>query len=402
MRTSPARAAAAGCALALMLMFGGCSRVVETSGLVPGPAGYGPTCHSSLGAYYLPRALLQIKATAGANSITSAGLETNVTMVADRDQPFCLDYLSSPTSDDLIVVKRDPKGLLVSVTSEVEDRTPEIANALIETAEAAVIAAARAAALEAARDGDRLDVEFDPFVWQELLTVNRALKRFGFCLYVEGRTFPIDGLDPATILAAGRQWCALENPPVFIPPGDEFSALPVAPEVMRTGILYRPNIAHKIVILRKSDPSGRRPWQIYQTRRVEMPNVSPILSIGVERAMFATRKTTLAFNRGVLTDVTIEKGSELAGFVSIPLNVARAVVRIPGEIVTLRITDTSNRIALINAQIELMKAVNERNAAAPASAAPRSADARSGQFVGACLDARGPLEGCEALARSRR
>lgn len=396
-----ARAAAAGCALVLT-MLSGCGRVVETSGLVPGPMGYGPTCHSSLGSYYLPRGLLRIKAQAGATSIASAGLEADVTMVADRDQPFCLDYLSSPTSDDLIVVKRDPKGLLVGVTSEVEDKTPAIANALIETAEAAVIAAARAAALEAAGAGDRLDVEFDPFVWQELLTVNRALKRFGFCLYVEGRTFPIDGLDPAAIVTAGRQWCALENPPVFIPPGDEFAALPVAPEVMRTGILYRPNIAHKIVVLRKSDPTGRRPWQIYQTKRVEMPNVSPILSIGVERAMFATRKTTLAFNRGVLTDVTIDKGSEVAGFVSIPLNVARAVVRVPGEILTLRITDTSNRIALINAQIGLIKAVNERNAVAPAAAAPRSADARTGQFVGACLDARGPLDGCEALARNRR
>jgi hypothetical protein len=64
-----------------------------------------------------------------------------------------------------------------------------------------------------------------------------------------------------------------------------------------------------------------------------MPNASPIFSVGVDRSAFVTRKTTLlAFDAGVLRDITIEKPSEVLSFVEIPLRVAQVVVAVPAEI----------------------------------------------------------------------
>jgi hypothetical protein len=99
------------------------------------------------------------------------------------------------------------------------------------------------------------------------------------------------------------------------------------------GILYRPNQTYNLVVFRRRDPQSGTRWRLFQTKRIEMPNASPIFSVGVDRSAFVTRKTTLlAFDAGVLRDITIEKPSEVLSFVEIPLRVAQVVVAVPAEI----------------------------------------------------------------------
>lgn len=388
-----------------------CTRVIETAPLTA-PAevnalGFAPTCQSALGAYYLPRALIRIKAAASANvtSLPSGGLEADTKFVADREQTLCLDYLALPTSQDVVTVQREPNGLLSSVYSNVEDRTPQIVNSLVAIGTNIALERGRTGLFDTAQPNETLDVEFDPFVWGELMVANDALRRFGFCVYVEGHTFPAHGRSAADLLAAGQRWCTAPYAGPHRPTRDEFATLPVPIEVMKTGILYRPNVPHKIVIMRKADPGGSGKWMLYQTKRVDVPNVSPVLSIGVERAMFTTRKTTLTFNKGVLTDVTIDKGSELVGFVSIPLAVAKAMVDVPGQIVKLRITDTNNQIALLDAQSKLIQSIaSYKNVVGvnPAIGVRSTAlpEVRNAQIIGACMDAGGQFEMCKNVARS--
>jgi hypothetical protein len=171
---------------------------------------------------------------------------------------------------------------------------------------------------------------------------------------------------------------------------------------MSSGVLYRPNIAHKVVILRRRDPGGRAPWTVYQTKQVDMPNISPVLAIGVDRAIFANRKTTLSFSKGVLTDVAINKGSELVGFVQIPLAVAKAIVDVPGQIVTLRLVDTQNKTALLTAQTQLIQAIAAyRQTTGSDPILGRSAplpEERRARIRAACADANGLAELCKGLA----
>src|SRR5262249_33614448 len=173
--------------------------------------------------------------------------------------------------------------------------------------------------------------------------------------------------DPRAIRAAAEQWCETAAPQPYEHPAQYLSALPVPPEIMSTGLLYRPRIAHKVVLMSKGDPGGRDRWVPYLTKRVEMPNISPVLSFGIQRALFTNRVTTVYFDQGVLTDVSVNKGSELLGFVSIPLVVAKAVVAVPAQIIQFRILDTQNQTALLNAQGQLIQAVTDYQAAVTAS-----------------------------------
>lgn len=329
-----------------------CTTVFETGSLnrVEGVA-----CRSNVGGYYLPKLLVRV-AVGPVDSATTGGrgfrLEKNTPdyqYVADRrHQPYCLDYLASPTAKDTIAVERTSNGLLKQIYSNAEDRSAEIAFKLIDTAELLTVGALRSGGLGAAGPRDTADLSFDPFDPEEMTEVNKALRRFGYCVYIEGHSFTEAQISP-------QAWCSERSQERFVNSYNVMLAItPVVPEMMNTGILYRPNSTHKLVIRRKSDPTGREPWSIVVTKHIEAPNVSPIFSIGVYRALFATRKTELTFANGVLTNVKIEKDSELESFSRIPLRVAQAIVAIPTEVLQLRIRDVTSEQLLASKQAELI------------------------------------------------
>lgn len=325
-----------------------CTTVFETSSLnqVEGIA-----CRSSAGAYYLPKVLVRLSIgpnAAGRGYQLNDKTPTFSTVADRRHQPYCLDYLASPTSIDVVSVKRHESGLLEEVTSNVEDRSAEIAIKLIETGEFLAKAGFRDRVLGAAGVTDTADFMFDPFDPQELTEINQALRRFGFCAYVENHSFQDGAISP-------QAWCSDPKQARYVNQYNMMLATtPVMPELINVGILYRPNATHKLVIRRKADPGGREPWALFTTKHMEMPNVSPIFSIGVYRALFATRTTNLTFAKGVLTNIYINKTSELESFSRIPLRVAQAIVRLPTEIIQLRIDDTTKGSELASKEAELI------------------------------------------------
>ena len=351
---------------ATALLLTACTQMVQSVAVQPRATGGSGTCHSAMGGYYLPKALLQLQVKVNPENVPHVPRTATLTpaqptdanaaptvlskrFIADKTQTLCLDYLSSATSDDLITVKRDSNGLLSSVTGNAIDRTPDIAKTLIDAAEQAAIAAARGGGLVPAGAGDQLDLEFDPFDYAEMKLAKTGLRRFGYCLYVEGYSIP-QGMTPAS-------WCDARELRLAPNPDADMAALPAPEEALRYGILYRASQSLKIVILRKTDPSGPEPWALHVSQRVDMPNVSPIFAIGVERAIFAERNTTLTFKDGMLTDVTVTKNSELVGFVSIPLALAKAIVDIPTQIIQVKIADTKSQSTLLNEQGNLIKAM---------------------------------------------
>jgi hypothetical protein len=397
--------------VAATLVLAGCARVIESDIIGPNGYGYyngGPLCHSALGHYFLPKAMLSITATAD----KAAGTQTaDWTMEphADRSQAFCLDYLESVTSKDIVTVQRTDEGLLQTLNANVEDRTPAIVTSLVQTAENLTIAAAREAGVPGP-DLDTVKFQFDPFVWDELILAKSELRRFNLCIYVEGFSFPTDGMSSAQILAAARRWCSLDAHATqrYEPPIYAFANQPVPREVLGSGIMYRPTAPYRLVMLHQK--SGV--WELYRNKQFDMPNASPVLSIGIERAVFTTRKTSLVFNNGTLTDVAIDKSSELEGFVQIPLAVAQAIVDIPAQIVQIRLSDVQSHEALIQAQGNLITAsaayanllaTGGRDAPrAGGLAGSRSTAARSGQFIGGCINAGGDAKTCGDIAAGQK
>lgn len=74
-----------------------------------------------------------------------------------------------------------------------------------------------------------------------------------------------------------------------------------------------------------------------------MENIMPIVSVGIDRAMFATRPISLVFDDGTLQTVCISKGSEVAGFIDIPLDIVYGMIALPSQ--TLQVTFDDLRIS---------------------------------------------------------
>ena len=394
--------------MAAALALVGCTTVIETGIIGPNVYNGETPCHSALGHYFLPKAMLSVTATADPNAHTQTATWTQETH-ADRSQAFCLDYLASPTSIDIVTVERTDEGLLTNVNANVEDRTPQIVQTLIGTAENLTIAAARGAQ-SGTLPVDTLTFQFDPFVWEELILAKSELRRFDLCIYVEGFSFPTEGMSAAQVLAAASRWCSLDahKTPRYDPQIYAFASQPVPLAAMNDGILYRPVATHRVVMMHRKNGV----WELYLTKHFEMPNASPVLVLGIARTMFAKRVTSVKFDQGTLTDIAIDKGSELEGFVKIPLAVAQAIVDIPAQIMSIRLSDVQSHAALIQAQGNLLNAsIAYANAVATGGrdapragglAGSRSTSARSGQFIGGCINAGGDPKTCGDIAAGQK
>ena len=339
--------------MALLAAATNCSTMLDTHVLDPAAP---MTCTNAAGAYFLPKKLIRVKVSGDAKTAGKNGLGLDVGdlpgSVPDRSVVYCLDYLASPTSRDEVGIIRTSEGLLQRVYTRAEDKSVDIAKTLIDTSFLLTGAALR--------EGVGIqtsvivgDYEFDPFEPVEAARINAALRQFGYCVFVEGYSFPF-GISP-------QSWC--ERPQVIsihVARADMAEPLPPA-EMSRRGVVYRPNITHTLTVLRKANPAGRGPWLLAMTRQIEVPNGAPVFVAEVNRSLFVDRVTDLEFSDGVLTNISVKKPSEIAAFVEIPLAIAKAVTALPGLVLNLKINDANNRQRLINAQSELIAVRRQHN-----------------------------------------
>jgi hypothetical protein len=319
------------------------------------------SCLNSAGAYFLPKKLVTVTVRGVAAVKPGYGLDVGDTLktAPDRSEAYCLDYLGSPTSRDEIGIKRTSEGLLLRVYTRAEDKSLEIAKTLIDTGTLLAGAAGRAGIL---LDGDQTlqgEYTFDPFDMEEAAKVNAALWYFGYCVFVEGYSFPY-GVPP-------QSWC--ERPRITSINVVKAQALgdPLPPaQLSHSGVLYRPNLTHTLTVLRKPNPKARGGWQLAMTRQIEVPNRAPVFVAKVNRSLFVDRVTDIEFAEGVLTNISVKKPSEMAAFVEIPLAIASAVTSLPGLIMKLKINDANNQERLILAQKELI-AVRRQHASSIAA-----------------------------------
>jgi hypothetical protein len=305
-------------------------------------------CTKNSGAYYLPKKLVKIEIRKGLKRGYDFKVYDDLASVPDRRQIYCLDYLSSPTSHDEIAIARSTDGLLSRIYTRADDKSKEILTTLVD---AATLAASAQRARDLIADTNQNPVlasyEFDPFDPEQSVIVNAGLRRFGYCIFVEGYTFPRD-VPPLS-------WCESPGRVAAYLPTVVADRLPPT-DVSHGGVLYRPNMTHPLHVVHKLNPYGRDAWKLALTRQIEVPNGSPAFVVQAKRSLFVDRITDLEFIDGVLTNISIKKPSEMAVFVDVPLYLARAVVGIPTKALKIRINDETNRLRLIAAQNDLIVA----------------------------------------------
>lgn len=324
-------------------------------------------CRSTVGGYYLSKSYLEVKVAHNKADKSGPIFEgINVVPKADRAQGYCLDFLASPTSHDTFVVAKNNEFLLEKITSRADDQSLAIANNIIQTVFKALEA-------QAGFRGDRPETvraftgEYDPFDEAQTALVNDGLKDTGFCLILEnpakGPPIDVESYCNNPFRYARREAALVAS--ANYTGGGKFVNY-------TRGILYRPRLPYTLYLFRnrRADLGLPGDWRLWQSETVYLENISPILSVGVDRTYFANRSTTLLFASGVLQDIRIDKGSELASVSEIPLTIASSIAKLPANIVQAKIDVTNKRQGLIAAQDQLLK---QEEALAKSRAALRAA-----------------------------
>ncbi len=346
-------------------------------------------CESELGSYALPRSVLQFTVTQVEENFVLQ--KVDVRRFADNAHIYCLDHLRSAFADDTIrvhkekVVVRNPaeqkahkeqldaedadtvarrmtSPFLQLIGSKAIDHTAGIIRNAIR---AAFILISNNPGFTPAREGVALrregasavvaNLEADPFDFEQMADLNRGLRRFGFCVALDNYTFNRNR-------AAVSHYC---DAPVQV----SGAARPVAADAIQnmqfhvpepaSGIFYRPRAPYNLYVYTKHYPDDPGEWTLALTKVVELENIMPVVSVGVDRAIFAERRTGLVFDDGMLINVCIMKGSEVEAFIDIPLDIVYGIISLPTETLRAAFQDRKTRTQLIQTEQRLIKAQND-------------------------------------------
>lgn len=372
-------------------------------------------CHSTLGAYYLPRTYVHIKVSqvfvGGKLSENRIDLIDTITR-PDTKRMFCLDYLASSLAHDHVKVRKTSSTatsgsqLLSTVASSSVDQTSLVVRTLIR----AVFVGISGFRVAQKSEGTNQvieplgEFEFDPFDQVQSAIINDRLRQHGFCLVLETYTFG----QPTTM---ADRYC--RNPQKFMQTETafgrsyvEFNSSLVAP--VTPGILYRPRASYQLNVYAKDDPKSSDPWLLRRTMTIQAENISPVLSIGVDRAMFTLKQIALIFDKGALHNVCIVKKSEAVEAIKIPLEIVKGIAALPTEMLKIDYDNITKSHALAKAEYDLIAAqrqliaiqkdANQKTASAPTAATIAAPSAFA--IPAGYTDATAPALPADALAFS--
>lgn len=307
--------------------------------------------------YHLPKGLLKITSNVKVFVYTkkdnnhlrkivliSQSFDYTREIVPDNTQTLKLQYVSNPLSKDNVDIKINEKGLLSNVDITTEDRLPNI----IETITKAPV---DILGVGGASKGENDDI----------VTIEEFSK-----------TFTIDPIDFPNENTNTQNWVISKNDNY----GNSkdlnvsFSIEMISPTKMNQssnisfnevvkGVITRPMSLYKFGIKPKADMLDGYQVEFYEY----LPNLELNIQVPITRALFAKKTNNLVFSDGMIKENKIDKPSEVEGFVSIPINLAKAIVSVPGQLFQFRIDNTKRKTELEKEILNLDKAItdNERN-----------------------------------------
>ena len=259
------------------------------------------------GYYSLPMTMIKVSRTCESETKCDPVKVETVT-VADPQHRYRTDFRLSAAADDKLSVKVNEVGLLEEISSDTTDRTPEI----IQTVAATVVTGLTG--IPATNLGFQgLSQNHLPFTFlfsPTSLTAARTTLKADF-----GVNFKL------TDMAGGEQVTAAES--------DD-------------------SMCNKIICFRATKPYLATADN--QTVIVNLNHQSPIVGINVARRFGVDTVTKITFSDGVPTEISLNKPSEILAAVAIPFKISQAIVKIPAELVQLRINRTDASQKLLDSQ----------------------------------------------------
>ncbi|GHU59987.1 hypothetical protein FACS189411_17330 [Bacteroidia bacterium] len=312
--------------------------------------------------YYLPESIIKIRATAkvavvynadstltGSSNIIEQSFAITSEMIADTKDLLSLNYKQNALMADDIKYAVNSKGLLETVNITTEDRTADIISKLAEAPQ--VILGTSTGVNKAAGTIVKIK-EFVSDFALKASTISSTAQTIKWNLVILNEL----GVDeqPKALPAD----FALSSADVSTTP-QTLSALINGSSTTNTeldGILTRPikNISLKI----ESAVAGIS-FNTTLPSNVVVADVSKLVVIPVKRTAFVKRVNKIGIQDGVILSNEINKPSSVEGFVSIPINIAKAIVSIPGQLVQFRYDNTKRADELEKAKLNYEKSIQE-------------------------------------------
>jgi hypothetical protein len=365
-------------AVLLAIALGGCSIVDSSIVELDGPRQPSlVSCSSALGSYTLPKGFVRVKVGQAADAPKSkpdlvfaqpaAATDKLTFQVVRRPDPaltVCLDHLNSVFAADEIHIDKfvgaapipdwDGRQFLKSIVVNANDRSVQIIRKLIRAFFIAMsgdsgFSLDRSTLFEGNTTRIIADLEFDPFNVRDSANTNVRLKDFDICLVLEGFTFDVRSLTVDEY--CNSPYRVSEHLPYVSELYESKSREPIPPHT--PGVLYRPRQTYLLSAYKRARPGS--PWFLSRRVGVDLENLSPVVSLGISRAIFAKRNTILLFDQGTLLTACVSKSSEVENFVAIPFEIARSLVVLPSRILSVRINRTGQRTELANAENLFLK-----------------------------------------------
>ena len=308
---------------------------------------------SPLGAYYvLPRGLITLSLVL--DNATSAYVLTAETAkyVPDPDHYYRLDAAFSKFADDEITIQVSGDGFVSSISTKTKDQSVEIAKKLVELA--TVVEEQRALASPIGRT-ERIAAKFNldannlrVLAQRTLdLSINEERDEFQNAVRSQpglaGATLEVLHADLSERSFSNQNWKEVA-PRAWkdVPNGKSSSRCSAS-------ICFRPLIPYRISLLNQGATIAR-------TMAI-LPNDAPLVPLEINRVRFVEATANYTFDEhGVLTKTDIKKPSEALGFITIPVDVAKAIIAIPAAVLDFKITNIQKETALAQQQKALLEA----------------------------------------------
>ena len=288
--------------------------------------------------YALPKGLVPLRLLRHKTKRNHFGLRLDkVRYIGDDDFRYTLVYRPSVFSSDVVkITKRggfsdvDGAGLLEKVEFTSDEQSGQVLLKVVELAKEATKATfVPFGPVEYVDETDEdefdtvlYDGPFDPLSSDDLERINSVLNA-----HVRNGNISIE------VRLHGR---------------DKNLAKSVGTDECRSSICFRRPIVADLILKH----NGRE----FRRINVVLPDQSTIGGIDVVRAALVKEVTTIEFESGMLKSLSVTKPSEALAGLRIPIEVARAIVSIPGEILQLKIDTTKDSTALHNARLGELKA----------------------------------------------
>ncbi len=308
--------------------------------------------------YYLPESIIKIKTVAkvaviyretektllGSSHLIDQSFIISSEIISDTKDLLALNYKPNVLMSDEIKYSVNSKGLLETVNISTEDRTAEIISQL-STAPKIILGTSGEG-----EKGTGEIIKIKDYSAEFVIKASEITsKRINWKIIIENEL----GINEFKTL----------NIDFIVSSSDVMSPQPISTLINGTspkikseinGIITRP-LKNIQVSVKSTDPMVSESLPIY----IVIADASKLINIPIGRAAFVKRINNIVMQDGIIVSNEIKNPSSLEGFISIPINIAKAIVSIPTELIQFKYNNVKNKDELEKAKLSYEKSIQD-------------------------------------------